>query len=150
MLTTKQQYTLDLIKKTKKSLFTISEIYEAQGKRPTLSKKAIMYHIISLKKQNKVLRIKRGSYMLPETIPIQTTTPTSSTVAISQKVKTSSQSNSLEGLPAFLAHEDIEKLLSWKNESIHNTKQQMQHLQLKITKLEKQKTILKTIKTKFC
>jgi hypothetical protein len=149
MLTIKQQYTLSLIKKIKKSLFTTSDIHQAQGKQPTLSKKAIIYHVATLRRQNKVVRIKKGSYMLPETIPIQVAAPTPP-VMTNQKAKRTPQLTLSEELPSFLAHEDIEKLLDWKNESINDTNQKIQHLQLKITKLEKQKEILKTIKTKFC
>jgi|TARA_Y100000034_G_scaffold118163_1_gene158537 hypothetical protein len=150
MLTVKQQYTLNLIQKIKKSLFTTNEIYEAQGKRPTLSKKAIIYHMATLRKQNKVLRIKKGNYMLPETIPLQVITTVNPPIASNKKAKQPSQTKLSEELPSFLAHEDIQKLLDWKNESINETNQKIQHLQLKVTKLEKQKEVLRTIKTKFC
>jgi len=141
--TVKQQYVLSLIKKLNRPVFTTNELYETQGKKKQLSKKAITYHMISLKAQSKIIRVRRGSYILPETIPQQ---------AISTKINPDVNKPKVASneLPSFLAHEDIGKLLDWKNESISDTNQKIENLKLKIIKLEKQKNILKTIKTTFC
>jgi hypothetical protein len=152
-LTHKQNSILTLIKKNNQTVFSPEDIYKAQGDNPVFSQKAVTIHLCTLARDfnNVVSRVKKGQYMLTESIPkISVTMPTNTaTEQVSNKVLIEHLS-STESLPAFLAHEDIDKLIEWKNSSIQMTSEKIENLKLKINKLEKQKDQLKNIKNKFC
>ena len=146
MNTVKQKAILNLINKLNKTVFTPNDIYQIQGSNKPFTKKAIGFHLIGLVNTNQISRIKRGQYMTQQTM---------SNLQINQdnnnnNIKPINNQSKKEDLPSFLAHEDIEKLLAWKLESINNTNQQIETLQLKINKLKKQKEVLNNIKAKFC
>ena len=142
MLTAKQRYTLSLINKIDAAHFTTEGIYLAQGNNKQLSKKALTGHLTMLLKKDEIYKVRRGNYALttPQVAPppISNTSPPSSSLLLSNE------------LPSFLAHEDIEKLLEWKSQSIGATYKEIERLQLKVIKLEKQKTTISNIKVKFC
>jgi hypothetical protein len=137
--TRKQQSVLSLINKLNKTVFSPEELYQAQGNNQLLSRKAITVHLGSLIRDHAetLTRVKKGQYMLTETI---TAAAPQQTITIMPK----------EDLPGFLAHEDIDKLIEWKNSSIRTTNESIDNLKLKITKLENQKEQLNSIKSKFC
>ena len=148
MNTVKQKAILNLINKLNKTVFTPNDIYQIQGNNKPFTKKAIGFHLIALVNSNQISRIKRGQYMTQQTV---------SGLQINQDNNNNNNNNkpinkesNKEDLPSFLAHEDIEKLLAWKLESINNTNRQIETLQLKINKLKKQKEVLNNIKAKFC
>jgi hypothetical protein len=152
-LTTKQAYIMKLIRKANKTTFSTTTLFETQYKQNALSRKAITFHLMNLVKLQQITRTKRGQYMLTETIKnsMKNITKTNKGGAKSLKNSTVSiEPNKTVDLPTFLAHEDIDKLLSWKTESIQETTQTIENLNLKITKLKKQKETLTNIKTQFC
>jgi|13_taG_2_1085334.scaffolds.fasta_scaffold00011_57 hypothetical protein len=136
--TKKQQSVLNLVNKLNKTVFSPNELYTAQGKDKPFSRKAISVHLSTLRTNNPSLltRVKKGQYMLTETINAVSTNQFSITPK--------------EELPGFLAYEDIDKLIEWKNASITDTNATIDFLKLKIVKLEKQKQLLNNIQNKFC
>lgn len=151
-LTHKQNSILTLIRKNNQTVFSPEDIYKSQGDNPVFSQKAVTIHLCTLARDfnNIVSRVKKGQYMLTESIPkvpaLQTSNPTEQIVS---KIP-SEYLTAAEILPAFLAHEDIDKLIEWKNSSIQMTSEKIENLKLKINKLEKQKDQLNNIKNKFC
>ncbi len=142
--TTKQKSILSLINKTNKTVFSPNDLYEAQGKTKIFSRKAIIFHLSTLvSTTNALTRVKRGQYMTAQTVSTITGDTTRNPIVESIITNPSN-------LPAFLAHEDIEKLIEWKNISIANTTDKIDNLKLKIAKLENQKEQLNSIKKKFC
>tara|TARA_S200000501_G_C20518641_1_gene610232 strand:+ start:225 stop:662 length:438 start_codon:yes stop_codon:yes gene_type:complete len=142
--TNKQKSILSLIDKANKTVFTPNELYESQGKAKVFSRKAITLHLSNLASTTDALtRVRRGQYMTAQTV--STITGDVSKNPIIESIVTNPGN-----LPAFLAHEDIEKLIEWKNISIANTTDKIDNLKLKITKLENQKEQLNSIKKKFC
>ena len=142
--TTKQKSILSLINKTNKTVFSPNDLYEAQGKTKIFSRKAITLHLSTLvSTTNALTRVRRGQYMTAQTV--STITGDTSRNPIIESIVTNP-----DNLPAFLAHEDIEKLIEWKDISIANTTDKINNLKLKITKLENQKEQLNSIKKKFC
>jgi hypothetical protein len=141
MLTAKQRYTLNLINKIDTAHFTTEGVYLAQGNSKQLSKKALTGHLTMLLKKDKIYKVRRGNYALA--------TPAAPILNLDALTSSSSPLSSSE-LPSFLAHEDIEKLLEWKSQSIGATYKEIERLQLKVIKLEKQKTTISNIKVKFC
>lgn len=150
-LTHKQKSILTLIKKNNQTVFSPEDIYKAQGNNQVFSQKAVTIHLCTLARDftNVISRVKKGQYMLTESIPKITLPDTNTVQQIANKAITE-HLYSAESLPAFLAHEDIEKLIEWKNFSIQETSEKIENLKLKITKLEKQKNQLNNIKDKFC
>ncbi len=142
MLTTKQRYTLSLINKIDAAHFTTEGVYLAQGNNKQLSKKALTGHLTMLLKKDEIYKVRRGNYAL-------TTPPAAPILNLDISTSSSNLLTSSE-LPSFLAHEDIEKLLEWKSQSIGATYKEIERLQLKVVKLEKQKTTISNIKVKFC
>ena len=142
--TKKQTSILSLIKKLNKTLFSPEELYVTQGVNQAFTKKAITIHLGSLVRDhsNVLTRVKKGQYMLTETINAATQAVT--------PVEEVEESEIKENLPGFLAHEDIDKLIEWKNNSIKSTNETIDNLKLKILKLENQKQQLNSIKKKFC
>ena len=144
--TNKQKSVLSLIKKLNKTVFSPEELYNAQGNTQLFSKKAITIHLSCLTRDHAELltRVKKGQYMLTETI-------TAASIKNSQQQEPNLFTiEKKENLPGFLAHEDIDKLIEWKDASIKNTNETIDNLKLKIIKLENQKEQLNNIKTKFC
>lgn len=137
--TSKQRSVLSLINKLNKTVFSPEELYYAQGSNQVFSKKAICNHLTTITREhaNVLTRVKKGQYMLTETIAA---VAPQKTITIIPK----------EELPGFLAHEDIDKLIEWKNNSIKTTSEAIENLKLKIIKLENQKEQLNNIKNKFC
>lgn len=137
--TNKQKSVLSLIKKLNKTVFSPDELYQAQGNNELFSRKAITIHLNTLTRDHSdtLTRVKKGQYMLTETI---TAAAPQQPITIIPK----------EDLPGFLAHEDIDKLIEWKNNSIKTTNETINNLKLKIIKLENQKEQLNNIKNKFC
>ena len=137
--TKKQQSVLSLIDKLNKTVFSPEDLFQAQGSNQIFSRKAITIHLGSLTRDHASIltRIKKGQYMLTKTIAAVTP---QETFTILPK----------EDLPGFLAHEDIDKLIEWKNNSIKSTNETIANLKLKINKLENQKEQLNNIKNKFC
>lgn len=146
MLTTKQQYVINLIAQTERQTFTTEDLYLAQDKNKLLSRKAIVSHLLVLMKLNEVHRVKRGNYALKSTAEM----PQSISIPHVESPTQTKKTSSYDELPSFLAHEDIEKLLDWKSRSINEAHKEIAHLQLKVTKLEKQKETISNIKIKFC
>lgn len=137
--TNKQKSVLSLIDKLNKTVFSPEDLYQAQGNNQLFSRKAITIHLSTLTRDHGdvLTRVKKGQYMLTKTIAAATP---QQTITIVPK----------EELPGFLAHEDIDKLIEWKNNSIRTTSEAISNLKLKITKLENQKEQLNNIKNKFC
>jgi hypothetical protein len=137
--TNKQKSVLSLIRKLNKTVFSPDELYQAQGNNELFSRKAITVHLNTLTRDHSgtLTRVKKGQYMLTETI---TAAAPQQPITIIPK----------EDLPGFLAHEDIDKLIEWKNNSIKTTNETINNLKLKIIKLENQKEQLNNIKNKFC
>lgn len=152
-LTHKQNSILTLIRKNNQTVFSPEDIYKAQGDNQVFSQKAITIHLCTLVRDfnNIVSRVKKGQYMLTESIPkISVNSPANNTAELTQDKVLIEHLSSAESLPAFLAHEDIDKLIEWKNSSIQMTSEKIENLKLKINKLEKQKNQLNNIKNKFC
>lgn len=145
--TKKQTSILSLIKKLNKTVFSPDELYVAQGNNQVFTRKAITIHLGSLTRDhsNVLTRVKKGQYMLTETI-----TAAAQSVTPVRIVEEQHPIELRETLPGFLAHEDIDKLIEWKNNSIKSTNETINNLKLKINKLENQKQQLNNIKTKFC
>ena len=143
--TNKQQAVISLIKKLNKTVFSPEELYNAQGNTQLFSKKAITIHLSCLTRDHAELltRVKKGQYMLTETI-------TAAATKNSQQEPEVFTIERKENLPGFLAHEDIDKLIEWKDTSIKHTNETINNLKLKIIKLENQKEQLNNIKAKFC
>ena len=146
--TKKQTSILSLIKKLNKTVFSPEELYIAQGNNTVFTKKAITIHLGSLTRDHSSIltRVKKGQYMLTETIAAATQTNVPVVPITQDQISTEIK----DTLPGFLAHEDIDKLIEWKNNSIKSTNETINNLKLKINKLENQKQQLNNIKTKFC
>lgn len=152
-LTHKQNSILTLIKKNNQTVFSPEDIYKAQGENTVFSQKAVTIHLCTLARDfnNVVSRVKKGQYMLTESIPkVSIALPDVNTAEQIANKAIAEHLSSPEFLPAFLAHEDIDKLIEWKNSSIQMTSEKIENLKLKINKLEKQKNQLNNIKNKFC
>ncbi len=155
-ITRKQRYVLNIINKINKPSFSPKDIFNGQGRSKLFTNKVITNHLINLEKNGKLTRLCKGHYMLTATIqnkmkakdiqPLQILPKAKTTEAKPISTKTS---NTLD-MPQFLSNEDIQKLLDWKEQSIQNTNEDIQKLNLKLTKLKKQISILNDLKDHFC
>ena len=162
LLTIKQNQILQLIQKNNKIIITPRGVFLQQKKNQIFTNKAISQHLQNLTKIGLLIRVKQGNYMLADSIKTPQKAPKTTqkskaakiqkapVVLATPEVKEILVAPKKETLPSFLSHEDIEKLIEWKKDSITKTTERIENLQLKINKLKSQQTTLFSIKKQFC